>query len=129
MSTSSRIANPLIGVLVLTVLAVSQAQASQTQFADARPIKVVADSATTLPQPMTQLALAGSPAQPSHFGTGQPVKVALAGNVSSGVVGAVIKGSAQDSQTRSGPKDWMLVALGVFLIAAISHRRLSTLEG
>ena len=129
MSTSSRIVNPLIGALVLTVLALSQARASQTQLPDARPIRAVADSTSATPQPMTQLAFAGTPAQSGHFGTAQPVNVALAGNVSSGVAGAMIKGSVQASQTRSGPKDWMLVAIGIFLIAAISHRRLSTLEG
>lgn len=128
MSTSSRIVNPLIGALVLTVLALSQAEASQTQLADARPIRTVADSTTTTPQPMVQLALASTPAQSGHFGTVQPVNVALAGNVSSGVAGAMIKASVQDSQTRSEPKNWMLVVIGIFLIAAISHRRLSTLE-
>ncbi len=114
MSTSSRIVNPLIGALVLTVLALSQARASDAKPVDSRPILASADSAMKSPAVLTHLALAGSTA----------TSVALvrdAGSVSA-------PASRQQSQTRPEPKVWMLVAIGVFLIGSISHRRLTAQE-
>ena len=113
----------VIASMMLTASVYTQAMSSQEQFA---PGYANDHSALRLDQSTAEATVAAGAADSAQK-SANPIKVALGGDPTSRPLRLAVKSNGQ-YRPPSEPKEWMLVALGLFLIVAISHRRISALE-
>jgi len=109
--------------MMLTASVYTQAMSSQGQSA---PGYANDHSALRFDRATAEATVAAGEADSARKST-SPIKVALNSDATSGPLRVAMKSNG-GYMPPSEPKEWMLVALGFFLIVAISHRRISALE-
>jgi hypothetical protein len=107
----------LAAALVATTSASAYEASRSTQMDVSRHVLASNDSGAQA----VQVALSAAPISPRATAGTLPLRAALGGF---GPAAAAKEGPAVTSE----PDDWVLVLVGAFLIAAISYRRVSTLE-
>lgn len=103
----------LFAFLVVAGAAATNAQPAQTTASTDRPT-----------EPQLLLASAGDVATATGAAPGKPLLVATATGTSTYSYGRVARRSDLAAPASNGElKEWMLIAMGIFLIGAMSHRR------